>query len=91
MDQSETLQRSVKLAHRNGLHIRPIQQLVRAVSDYEADVRISFAGKVANAKSAMDLLVLGATFGAELDVEASGVDADSALEKVDEVLGVVPE
>ena len=70
MDQSETSQRIVRLAHRNGLHIRPIQRLVRAMSEFEADVQISFDGKVANAKSAMDLMVLGATFGADLSVES---------------------
>lgn len=91
MDQGETLQRAVKLAHRNGLHIRPIQQLVSAVSAYDADVKIHFGGKVANAKSAMDLLVLGATFGADLTVEASGSDAHSALEKAGEVLGTAAE
>lgn len=90
MNQSETSQRIVKLAHPNGLHIRPIQLLVRAMSEYDADVRISFDGKVANAKSAMDLMVLGATFGSSLNVEASGAGADSALEEVHQILGIDP-
>ncbi|MEZ6131620.1 MAG: HPr family phosphocarrier protein [Planctomycetaceae bacterium] len=87
MEQSETSRRQVKLAYRNGLHLTPIQLLVKSISPFMADVRIHFDGRVASAKSAMDLMLLGATFGAELMVEANGSDADGAVAKVAEILG----
>lgn len=80
------IRRTVKLAHRNGLHLTPIQQLVKAVSGYSSAVKIHFDGKSANASSAMDLMLLGATFGANLDVEATGEDAESALAAAESVL-----
>jgi phosphotransferase system HPr (HPr) family protein len=86
MDESVTTRRIVKLAHRNGLHLTPIQLLVKAVSDHSAVVRVHFGGMSANARSAMDLMLLGATFGANLDLEASGVDAESALSAAEAVL-----
>lgn len=78
--------RTVKLAHRNGLHLTPIQQLVKAVSAYSSAVKIYFDGKSANAGSAMDLMLLGATFGANLDLEATGEDAELALDAAEFVL-----
>ena len=91
MSESGTLQRQVRLAHPNGLHLRPIQLLVQAMSGYTADVNIRFDGKVASAKSTMDLMLLGASSGAELNVEANGNDAESAVDEVVRILGTPPD
>ncbi len=78
--------RQVTLAHRNGLHLPPITLLVKQASQFAADIRISFDGKVASAKSAMELMLLGATHGSELTVEAEGADADPAIYAVSRIL-----
>lgn len=88
MEPSETSRRQVRLAYRNGLHLTPIQLLVKSLSQYGSDVRIHFDGRSASARSAMDLMLLGATFGAELLVEANGADADGAADMVVQILGV---
>ncbi len=88
MGESETSRREVKLAHRNGLHLTPIQQLVKAMNAYSSDVTLHFDGKSASAKSPMDLMLLGATCGAVLALEASGADSDSALEDAIQILSV---
>ena len=80
MSDSETSRRQVRLAIRNGLHLTPIQFLVKAMAQHSATVTIHFGGKSANARSAMDLMLLGATFGSELVLEASGEDAAAALD-----------
>jgi len=59
------------------------------MSPFTSDVHIHFDGRMASAKSAMELMLLGATFGAVLTVEANGSDADGAVEKVAEILGEV--
>ena len=86
MGAGEPIQRVVTLGHENGLHLTPIQLLVRKSTDFESDISIKFDGKVASAKSALELMVLGPTKGALLDVEAKGVDAEEAIQVVSSIL-----
>ncbi|MCA9047333.1 MAG: HPr family phosphocarrier protein [Planctomycetaceae bacterium] len=86
MSDAESVTRAVTLACRNGLHLTPITALVKKASGFSSDIRIRFNHKVANAKSAMDLMLLGATCGAVLHVEATGEDAADAIDAVDTVL-----
>jgi len=89
MSADEPHRRQIKLACPNGLHLSPITTLVKEVSPLDADVSISFDGKSASAKSAMELMLLGAPQGAELTLEATGSDADAALDAVSRILSIV--
>ncbi|HAD58058.1 MAG TPA: HPr family phosphocarrier protein [Planctomycetaceae bacterium] len=92
METTQPLERRVILAHKNGLHLTPITMLVQRTADFQCDVRLSFDGKTASAKSAVELMLLGATEGAELVVQASGADdAEAAIDCVASVLGDVSE
>lgn len=74
-----TVRREVTLTIENGLHLHPISQIVRCAQSFAAAVTLLHAGKRADAKSAFDLMLLGAECGARLTVEASGSDATAAL------------
>lgn len=76
----EPIRRQVTLANPNGLHLSPISALVKEAMKHEAELLISFDGNIANAKSTMELMLLGATCGAVLSVEATGADADAAAD-----------
>jgi len=78
------------LAHCNGLHLTPIGAIVKATSGFDAEVKINFDGKVAHTRSAMELMLLGATLGAELTLESFGTDAESALQAVADILETDP-
>ena len=86
MSESEISRQRATLAHRNGLHLSPIQQVVRTASQYSAQVRIHFDSKVADAKSAVELMLLGATHGALLEIEGLGSDAADAIQAVASIL-----
>lgn len=86
MADEATIRKEVELAYRNGLHLTPIQMLVKQSNGFKSDVRVLFNGKTANAKSAMDLLLLGATFGSTMTIEATGCDAVLAAEAAAQVL-----
>ena len=77
---SEAVENLVTLRHQS------LSQVVNAFYDPVSDIRVGFDGKTANAKSAMDLLLLGATHGTVLTLEASGADAEQALAAAVEVL-----
>ena len=65
-----------------GLHARPAARVIEAVRDLDADVRIAKAGSgraPISAKSLTAVVSLGARIGDELEVSASGPDADAAI------------
>lgn len=62
-----------------GLHARPATELVHIAKQYDADIRVRCGSMVADAKSLVALLQIGAVHGAQLVVSAQGVDATPAL------------
>ncbi|MEZ6060082.1 MAG: HPr family phosphocarrier protein [Planctomycetaceae bacterium] len=86
MDGTATTRRSVTLGIKNGLHLSPISRLVQAASQCSSAIRIRFDDKVADAKSVYDLMLLGATHGAPLEIEADGDDAEIAIAVVAAIL-----
>lgn len=64
------------------LHARPANLFVRVASEHAADVRVRCGAKQANAKSILEVLALGAARGATIELEASGDDAEQALENL---------
>jgi phosphotransferase system HPr (HPr) family protein len=62
------------------LHARPAAQFVRTAVGFSADVAVAVNGRVANAKSLLAILALGATAGTPLRLTASGEDAEGALD-----------
>ncbi|WP_194848096.1 HPr family phosphocarrier protein [Candidatus Neptunochlamydia vexilliferae] len=63
-----------------GLHTRPATELVRCAQTFKAQVFLAYRGLNVNAKSLLGILMLAATRGAKIDIEAEGVDAKSAVE-----------
>ncbi|MFM7164593.1 MAG: HPr family phosphocarrier protein [Planctomycetaceae bacterium] len=74
----QTVRREVTLKLENGLHLHPISHIVRCAQSFAGSVSLLHNGKRADAKSAFDLMLLGAECGAVLTVEASGADAAAA-------------
>jgi len=64
------------------LHARPAGTLVRAAAGFSSEIFVSANGRRANAKSILDILSLGAEGGVELVIDASGVDAAEAADRL---------
>lgn len=78
-----TVQRRLRIVNRKGLHARASAKLARlATSLLPAKVFVLRNGDTANAISIMDLLMLAAHQGSEVDVKASGPDAAAAVDAV---------
>ena len=82
---AETLQRTVVVRNPQGLHLRPADLLVKQASRYEAAVYLGREGQVADCKSILSILTLGAAQGAELNLTAEGSDAAQAIEAIAEL------
>jgi phosphotransferase system HPr (HPr) family protein len=63
------LKRKLKVKNEYGLHSRPATTLVRLAQKYDSDVllyRVGEENKMANCKSVLQILLLGANKGTEL-------------------------
>jgi phosphocarrier protein HPr len=84
MPTSSELERVVALPAGIDLHARPAAQLVRLAVGFSAEIAIAVNGRMANAKSLLAILALGATAGTPLRLAASGEDAAVAVDALGE-------
>jgi phosphocarrier protein FPr/phosphocarrier protein len=72
--------RSIEVTAPYGIHARPAARIVALLRPYAAEVTLRNAGRSANARSTTSLLALAAKAGNWIDADATGPDADAALE-----------
>lgn len=65
-----------------GLHMRPAARLVQVARRFHSRIIIRIGSRVADARSIMSIMILAASLGAVLDVEASGDDEQEAVQAV---------
>ncbi len=75
-----TTVRRLKVGFKHGIHTRPAALLAGSVRSLTADVRIAAHGREANARSIVALMALGVEAGEEIEIRASGPDAQAALQ-----------
>jgi len=71
---------TVTLPQSVALHARPAGAFVKTALKYQARLTVAVDGKVADAKSILAVLALGAIGGTELRLAAEGDDAAAALD-----------
>ena len=67
---------------KQGLHLRPISEIVRISRDYNCEFKISNGDRSGNAKDVYDLLELKAMPDTELILEANGENANKLVEEI---------
>jgi phosphoenolpyruvate---glycerone phosphotransferase subunit DhaM len=67
---------TVELVNESGLHARPAAEFVKAAAKHEASVRVNGV----DAKSLLAIMALALPKGASVTIEASGPDAQDAVE-----------
>ncbi len=77
--------RQVRVTPEDGLHLRPLQLLVRRALTFSSTITLTFDGRRADVKSAFDLMLLAAPTGAILNLETSGPDAAAAADAISEL------
>ena len=76
---SEPFRATAKITNKRGLHARASAKIVEAAARYQAEITIIKDGTRVNARSIMGLMMLAASLGSEIDLEAEGPDADQAM------------
>lgn len=80
------VEEEMMILNKLGMHLRPAQQFVQTVLQFQCDVHLQKDGQRVNAKSIMGLLTLAAAQGARLLVICDGDDADNAMTAIRELL-----
>jgi phosphotransferase system HPr (HPr) family protein len=75
-----TAVRRSRVGFEHGIHARPAALLAASVRSLAADVRIAAHGREANARSIVALMALGVEPGEEIEIRASGPDAQAAVQ-----------
>jgi phosphotransferase system HPr (HPr) family protein len=85
MVEDSPFRRTVTVNLKDGLHLRPISQIVETVRRFGTPVRISKGELSADAGNVLDLIPLKIEFGTILILEASG---DNAAETLDALVAL---
>ena len=87
MDARPSLSRVATILNQRGLHARAAAKFVKLASQYEADIEVRRGDLTANGRSIMGLMMLSAGVGNDVEVTASGPQAEVALAAVLDLIG----
>lgn len=62
-----------------GLHTRPSTELVKCANSFRSKIHLFYQKHRVNAKSLLGILMLAASKGAKIGIEAEGEDAEEAV------------
>ena len=78
--------RQVNVANDLGVHARLAAQIVRLASRFRCSVSLAFNGRTANARNILAVMLLAASVGSTISIEASGPDEAEALEALSSLI-----
>lgn len=85
---AQVVRKTFRLEYLYGLHCRPAAMLIRLLHGYDCEVKVEANGTVADGRSIVQLLGLGAMFGSRLTITASGKDAALAMSAIEKAFGI---
>jgi phosphocarrier protein len=77
-----TASRKIIVSNKLGLHARPAMQFVDLANQFTSQIMVHKGGdepEDADGKSVMQMIILAATEGTELQIDAEGEDAETAV------------
>src|ERR1700730_6165436 len=79
------LWRTVVVPNPNGLHMRPASLIAKLANQYESRIELVRDNVRVDGKSMLEIVTLVAEHGTNLMIEASGPDAEAAVEALAEL------
>lgn len=81
-----TIEAVLTLVNKVGLHARPASLFVQTAARYKAAIQVECNERRADAKRILQVLQLGAEYGAQLHIHAEGDDAAEAVAALGELV-----
>lgn len=80
------IERTLMIANRRGLHARASAKFVKCAEAYQAEIFVRKDDDVVPATSIMGLMMLGASLGSQIVLQASGSDAEVAIDALTQLV-----
>ena len=80
------IKHEIEIINKLGLHARASTKLTQTASVYNSDIWIERNGRRVNAKSIMGVMMLAASKGSKITLEAEGKDEQPAMEALIELI-----
>jgi phosphocarrier protein len=74
------IERTVKIANKQGLHARPAAEIVKIAAKFQSEITLVKDEMEVNGKSIMGVMMLAAECGSSLVLRADGADAEGAVD-----------
>ncbi len=81
-----TITRELAIINQRGLHARASAKFVKCAEGFDANVTVSRDGHTVPGTSIMGLMMLAASIGSAITVEASGPQADDAMQALEKLV-----
>ncbi len=81
------LQQDVEIINKLGLHARASAKLSQAASQFQSEIFLERNGNRVNAKSIMGVMMLAASKGSTIRIEAAGPDEAEAMAALTALIG----
>jgi phosphocarrier protein HPr len=79
---AEGVAREVTIVNRRGLHARAAARFVKLAGEFDADITVEKDGAEVSGLSIMGLMMLAAAPGTQISIQATGLQAEEAVEAV---------
>ena len=76
----DSASKQVTISNKLGLHARPAMSFVDTASTFTSDIKVIKDSQIVDGKSIMQLMMLAATQGTQLQIDAQGPDAQQAVD-----------
>jgi phosphocarrier protein HPr len=83
---SSSKARTLTIVNKRGLHARASARFVQTVEGFDAIVRVTREGSTVGGTSIMGLMMLAASTGCSIEVEAEGRQAAEVLDALDRLI-----
>jgi phosphocarrier protein HPr len=80
------LLRVFPIINQRGLHARASAKFVKCAEGFDANITVSREGQTVPATSIMGLMMLAASIGTTIEVEASGPQAETAMDALEKLV-----
>ena len=77
---------TVVIQNKLGLHARPAMAFVDTANGFNSDIKVRKGAQTVDGKSIMQMMMLAASQGTQLLIEAVGPDADNAIAALRELV-----
>ena len=76
------IEKKIRVRNELGLHTRPATMIVKLLQEYKSDVTFTHKKETIDARSILNILMLGAPKNALITITMCGEDAEEAMERL---------